>query len=322
MCVCTRLCFHCIVLFSPHYPSLIIIILIECLVVAPLHRIPIQTVDASIADILTFRQALSYMDDEHPFSFSFGPASTRAECVKSAQSTFKRLADTEKTVSFDVLALLAVDDNGVADRKRSEKIKQLFRPDNTNSLTQLAFVQSCDAIYRRLRYFRASVGNSSVIDKVLEDMLDGVFNSALAMVLMTMLGFNPYPLLVSISTLLVSFAFAFGASAALYVEGIAMIAIRRPYDLGDRITIDLPTSPSITGAQFWYVEGKTTERSVMLVVAANRDGLLYRCAKNESFLSHLSIWLAGWLAGLLTTRFGRSSLSDSQTSTCSTPPSA
>ena len=41
----------------------------------------------------------------------------------------------------------------------------------------------------------------------------------------------------SLSTVMVSFAFALGPSAAKLIEGMMMIAIRRPFDLGDRISI-------------------------------------------------------------------------------------
>ena len=52
-----------------------------------------------------------------------------------------------------------------------------------------------------------------------------------------MLHLNPWTLLVSLSTVLVSFAFAMGPSAAKMVEGMILIAVRRPFDLGDRISI-------------------------------------------------------------------------------------
>lgn len=195
------------------------------------------------------------MDDHYPFSFSFGAASTRVECVKSAQQTFRRLSGSKRHVSFDIIALLAADEEGYLDHQKKTELKRLFRPDRNGNLSMLAFVQSCDAIYKRLRFFRASVGNSSVIDKALEDMLDTVFNFILGIILLTLLGFHIYPMLVSISSLLLSCAFAFGASAALYMEGIFMIAIRRPYDLGDRILVDMPSNISMMGAEYWLVEG-------------------------------------------------------------------
>ena len=72
--------------------------------------------------------------------------------------------------------------------------------------------------YKRLRFFRASVGNASVIDHVLESIIDGVFHFVLALVLLSIMRFNPWPLLVSISTLLVSVSFAVGSSASKYIE--------------------------------------------------------------------------------------------------------
>ena len=54
---------------------------------------------------------------------------------------------------------------------------------------------------------------------------------------MSVLQLNPWTLLVSLSTVLVSFAFALGPSAAKLIEGMIMIAVRRPFDLGDRISI-------------------------------------------------------------------------------------
>ena len=58
---------------------------------------------------------------------------------------------------------------------------------------------------------------------------------------MSVMKLNPWTLLVSLSTVLVSFAFALGPSAAKLIEGMIMIAVRRPYDLGDRIAIVQPT---------------------------------------------------------------------------------
>ena len=78
-----------------------------------------------------------------------------------------------------------------------------------------------------MRYFRASVGNASVIDHALESIVDGFYNFILCLVMLSILQINPWPLLVSISTLLVSVSFAVGPSAAKYIEGILLIAIRR-----------------------------------------------------------------------------------------------
>ena len=54
---------------------------------------------------------------------------------------------------------------------------------------------------------------------------------------MSVLELNPWTLLISLSTVLVSFAFALGPSAAKLIEGMIMIAVRRPFELGDSISI-------------------------------------------------------------------------------------
>ena len=172
-------------------------------------------------DILKFRKALTYMDLEHPFSEAFGPASTRDELLNSAQSLYQRLlklAPGSCTLPFSVLAVLTEDDDGTIDKNLKRSIENLFRADADGEIPILGFIQSCDVIYRKLRYFRASVGNASVIDKVLEGIIDGLYAFGLTIVIMSLLNFNPWPLLVSVSTLLVSFAFAIGPTAAKAIE--------------------------------------------------------------------------------------------------------
>lgn len=83
-----------------------------------------------------------------------------------------------------------------------------------------------------MRFLRASLSNSSKIDSVLEDIFNILFYAVLFVLVLTVLGLDIWPLLVSFSTLTVSFAFAFGPSVAKNVEGILLIAIRRPYDIG------------------------------------------------------------------------------------------
>jgi hypothetical protein len=180
-----------------------------------------KTADASIHDILKFRRALSYMDESHPFGDSFGPATTRNECIESSHSVYYRLlklTPDSLILSNDVLFMLAQKEDGSENGSKKLALKKLFRPDRYNQLPLLAFLQSIDTLYKKLRYFRASVGNASVIDHVLEGMIDYAFKFILSLVILTFLNFNPWPLLVSMSTLLVSFSFAMGSSASKYIE--------------------------------------------------------------------------------------------------------
>lgn len=167
-----------------------------------------------------------------------------------------RLDPSSSTLSFDVIGVLSIDSDGVEDESKKRVLRRMFRPDRFNEITLLAFVQTYDSVYKRLRYFRASVGNSSLIDQVLEQIVDGIFDFVLMLLILQLLKLNPWAILVSISTLLFSTAFAIGPSLSRYIEGVLMIVARRPYDLGDRILVVSSENPLIYGtADFsWFVE--------------------------------------------------------------------
>ena len=182
------------------------------------------------------------MDDKQPFSTAFGPASTRDECIKSSEVTYLRLLSATKTgvLSFDVIALLAVDEDGVVDKNKLKALRRVFRPDRHNELSLVAFVQSCDNVYKRLRFLRASVGNASVIDKVLEDIVDALFNFVLMLIILILLEINPWPLLASISTLILSLAFAIGTSISRMVE----VRLNRQYLMVTAAARKIPSNDS------------------------------------------------------------------------------
>ena len=192
-----------------------------------------KAINASIDDILKFRRALTFMDDDAPFGICFGPASSREEFLESAENVFKRLLRTtpdQDRLCIEVLDLLVENEDGVvADGAKKKALYKMFRPNAENELSLLAFLQSCDAVYRKLRFFRASVGNASIIDHALEGIVDGLFNFLLALALLTLMRFNPWPLLVSVSTLLVSVSFAVSSSCSNYIEGLLLICVRRPF---------------------------------------------------------------------------------------------
>jgi len=164
----------------------------------------------------------------------------------------------------------------------------VFHPDARNNLTLLAFVQvsmqfsaqsvfggaivrstgclltnflslrlqSCDTVYKRFRFFKASVSNASVIDNQLERIVNYFFWLIQGMMVLFIMQINPWPLLVSMTSLLVSVSFALGPSLSKYVEGILLIAVRRPFDLGDRILINSTESTDSAGGPMgWFVEG-------------------------------------------------------------------
>jgi hypothetical protein len=177
--------------------------------------------DVSISDVLKFKRALSYMDEAYPFGEDFGPAANRNDCIKSACTVYNKLlnmAPQSPVLSFDVLQIMTINDDGEEDLSKKQALRRIFRPDARNQLTLLAFIQSCDSIYKRLCYLRASVGNLSVMDKVLEGMIDGFFYFVLSLILLSILEFDPWTLLLSITSLLVSISFAVGSSVSKFVE--------------------------------------------------------------------------------------------------------
>ena len=227
----------------------------------PVNKQDKEIEDPTIHEILQFRRALSFLEDTHPFGLSFGPANNRDTCIKSAKTLYRRLlalTPGSTVLHFDVIGVLAYNADGSFDERKAKELVKLFRPDKNDEISLLAFVQSCDTAYKKLRYLRAGVGNSTSIDDVLENFFNGAFTFCLGLGVMAIMRMNPWTLLVSMSTILVSFAFAFGQSVAQIIEGCIMIAVRRPFDLGDRISIadasDKPENSDPGYGATWLVE--------------------------------------------------------------------
>lgn len=186
---------------------------------------------------MKFRRALSHLDEAYLFGEAFGCTSTRDECIASSHSVYYRLvklapsvdkgsttdsdeSDNTGVLPFGVLALLTLQEDGKTENTAKKRmIRKIFTPDRSGALPLLAFVQAVDKIYRRLRFFRASIRNGSAIDGVLERLVNGLFYCILAFMISSLMEFNPWTLMVSISSLLVSVSFALGASVSKYVEG-------------------------------------------------------------------------------------------------------
>ena len=180
----------------------------------------------SIHDILKFRRALVHLDEGYLFGEAFGSTKNRDETIASTIAVYHRLLalapgtdSMNGVLPFDVLALLTLKEDGTENLTKKRMIRRIFTPDRSGGLPLLAFVQACDKIYKRLRYFRASIRNASVIDGVLESLANGIFYFVLIMSLSSLMQLNPWALLVSTTSLLVSVSFALGSSVSKYVEG-------------------------------------------------------------------------------------------------------
>lgn len=203
------------------------------------------------------------MDTTYPFGEDFGLGSTRDEAIASAEAIFtklRRLPNEAGHLSFDTLGLIALREDDTYDPIKRKSLRRIFQPDVNNTLTLLQFVQSCDTIYRRLRYFLATVNNSAALDKVLENVFNCLYIFVMALFLLSLMNYNAWSLLVSMTSLLVSFSFAFGQTVSSYVQGIILIAVTRPFDLGDRIFLtpasDVPKELE-NAAHSYFVEDIT-----------------------------------------------------------------
>jgi hypothetical protein len=165
--------------------------------------------------------ALQFMKRKYPFLPAFGPAENRERCIQSSQQVYDRLMMRTphlRELPFETLALLARDDEGGIDQAKAKELIKAFRPERDGSLGKLDFVKSVDAIYKRLRLLSANITNSSQIDKAVETPVNILFYVVLGCYVLYELGEDPLKIFFSFSSVILGFAFMFGASASKYFE--------------------------------------------------------------------------------------------------------
>mmetsp|Transcript_14794 Transcript_14794/g.28022 ORF Transcript_14794/g.28022 Transcript_14794/m.28022 type:complete len:643 (-) Transcript_14794:87-2015(-) len=212
---------------------------------------------ASVQELLQFRRALEFLNTRYPFSGSFGPADTREALVSSAQDVYDRLLlrSPDPFVSFDVIALLGVTKDGLLNQDKLKSLVKLFRPDRDGTINCIDFVKSVDAIYQEFRLLRASVANSSKIDRAFESIFNIIFYAVVVCIILSQIGYNPLALFLSISGVILGFAFMIGSASSKYFEGLLFILVRRPYQIGDGIALsDVNKDIPGTGSPHWIVE--------------------------------------------------------------------
>lgn len=196
--------------------------------------------DVSISAILQFRQALVLASNDFPFSMAFGLADTREHCIESSHKVYKRLLlrqSDEGVLDFDTIALLAITDNGDIEHEKMKDLIRLFRPERNGTLTLVDFVKSVDKVYKRLRLLSASVANAAQIDKAAERIFNCIFYTIATIIIIAILGLDPMALFLSISSIIVAFAFMISNASSRWFEGMLFVLARRPYSIGDRIHV-------------------------------------------------------------------------------------
>jgi small-conductance mechanosensitive channel len=229
------------------------------------------------------------METNFPFSPAFGLASTRKNCILSAERLYGKIlkrqnkSDSRDVLNFATLGAIALKKDSTLDQAKVRKLKQVFRPGRQGELSVLDWCKSCDAVYKEMRFLSSSINNASQIDRAYEKILNVLFYTLLAIVVFAMLGISALSFILSLSSILVAFAFMIGPASSTYfdvcdaqfvfvfgapviqnsltchllsfLQGILLILARRPYDIGDRIAVsDVNQDTNMNGSLGWVVE--------------------------------------------------------------------
>lgn len=77
-------------------------------------------------------------------------------------------------------------------------------------------------------------------------------------------------LFASITGFIVGFAFMIGAACSKYVEGVLLILVQRPYNIGDRIHVsNVNTDTSATGSAGWIIKDVTLFSTTVVFGSTN-----------------------------------------------------
>lgn len=230
--------------------------------------------EVSIKGILQFKQALAFMDVSYPFSTAFGLANNRENCVRSAKEIYRLLlrGNTEsETLNFETLSVIARDPvtQDIDDTKVKELVR-IFRPERDGTLDLIGFIRSIDRVYKDMRLLRASIRNSSQIDQAFEAIVAVGFYFIMFCLVFLAWEMDPLYFFLSISSILLACSFALASASAKYVEGLMFILLRKPYDIGDRISINpADEDPVAGGVMTWFVEKVTLYCTTVRLGATN-----------------------------------------------------
>jgi len=225
--------------------------------------------------ILEFREALDFLGGDKPFSLAFGTADTRALCMESAGSVYRRLLLSKpesQILHFDTFVdVLARDKEGRLKKDKVMALSRFLRPNRKGEITMLNFLKSCDKVYKQLRMFRATVMNSAQLDNAFEFIMNIFFYLIVSCVILQIVfAINPTTLLLGMVGLLVPFSFAISNASSKWFEGVLLVLVRKPYDIGDRIALSNPESDtSSDGSTTWFVENITLFSTTVRMAASN-----------------------------------------------------
>eukprot|EP00980_Cylindrotheca_fusiformis_P014044 scaffold3670_cov124-Cylindrotheca_fusiformis.AAC.20 len=228
---------------------------------------PIQS-EADLSDIIQFRASLSVLESTRPYSPVFGEARTRTEVIKRSEALYNQLLNKQQflhgndlmppeysILRFHTIAMSAVKSNGSFDRNLCKGLVKTFRPNRNGNITKLEFCKSIDSHYKELRKLRAGIANEGKVNTSSERIMDTLFYFVAGIAGLSIIGIDPIALFGVITSFTVGFAFMIGGASSDYFRGLLFITIQRPYDIGDRVNVSNPESPSSgNGSPGWIVK--------------------------------------------------------------------
>ena len=111
---------------------------------------------------------------------------------------------------------------------------------------------------------QASIANSSQIDQAFAGLVNFVFYGVVVVVIMAALGLDPLALFLSLSSIILAFAFMIGSASSKYFEGLLFILVRRPYNIGDLINVNgIDEMTGFFGSIGWCVQKVTLYETTM-----------------------------------------------------------
>jgi hypothetical protein len=128
------------------------------------------------------------------------------------------------------------------DQAKLKELIRLLRPDRDGNLTLLDFVKSVDSVYKEVKLLRATIMNSEKIDLALERFINILFYVLTTCTIVSQLGYNPLTLFISLSSIILAFAFMIGSAASKMCEGWLFILIRRPVSYSMSVTFSAWTN--------------------------------------------------------------------------------
>merc|ERR1712226_125191 len=113
---------------------------------------------------------------------------------------------------------------------------------------------ACDNIYKEVRMFSATVANSTQMDDAIESMVNCLFFGLLSLVVLNVLGMYAFAITFWVSVI-APFSFLFMTAVSIWFEGVLLMLLRKPFDIGDRIAVSHPEKDtSLDGSTTWFVD--------------------------------------------------------------------